>query len=211
MSLVNWNLSLKAGLHEFPKGIFGSANGLIRPLEVRERDTLIIACSEQGASPDNVSFATPNRCVILQHLAATIPSQSDCHRHAGLSFDTIETLFNEYEFHHVIVCGHLCCGVIRNWLRPISEGYTDIGGFRERFEHGTRDLVDQHYRPPTDKQRCTLMVCEHVLCQIENLMTHPFVATRVRAGVTSLHGWVIDDQSARVMGYNPEDSAFVPI
>lgn len=211
VSLVNWKLSLKPGLHEFPSGTFGSVCELIHPGEVRERDTLVIACSEQGAAPDNISFATPNRCVILQNLAATMPSHSDCQRHEGLCCDDIEKLFDRYEFRHVIVCGHLDCGVIRNWLRPIKEGHTDIGNFRQRFESGTRDLVDQNYQPANEEQRYTLMICEHVLCQIENLLTHPFVADRIRAKTMSLYGWVVDDESARVMAYSSQESTFVPI
>jgi len=211
VSLVNSKLSLKMGLHDFPQGIFGSVGELMRPIEVRERDTLIIACSEQGSAPDNVSFSTPNRSVILQNLAASMPSESDCQRHDGLCFDDVEKLFDRHEFRHVIVCGHLCCGVIRNWLRPLKEGYSDVGSFRQRFETGTRDLVDQNYPATTDEQRLTLMICEHVLCQIENLMSHAFFKRRVRSGITSLHGWIIDDESARVMGYSPEESAFVPI
>lgn len=211
MSLVNCRLSLVQDLHEFPRGTFGSASDLIDPLRVRERDTLVIACSEQGAAPDNISFATPNRLVILQHLAASMPSQSDCQRYPGLSGDAIEMLFDRYDFLNVIVCGHLDCGVIRNWLRPAKKSFKDVGFFRQRFESGTRDLVDQNYLPDTDEQRCALMICEHVLCQIENLMTHPFVSSRVRAGTTALHGWVVDDETARVIGYSPQESAFVPI
>ena len=211
MSLVNWKLSLKPNLHQFPQGIFGSTTELIHPPEIRERDTLVIACSEQGSAPDNISFLTPNRSVVLQHLAASMPSQVDCKTYAGLCFDDVERLFDKHEFRHVIVCGHLRCGVIRNWLRPIEEGRSDVGGFRHRFELGTRNLVDQNYLPTNDEQRCTLMICEHVLCQIENLLTHTFVANRVRAKATSFHGWVVNDDSARIMAYSPQKSAFVPI
>jgi len=211
MSLVDRKLSLQRGLHTFPRGIFGSINELMHPTEVRERDTLIIACSEQGASPDNISFATPNRCVVLQHLAASMPSLNECETYEELCCDEVESLFDKYEFRHVIVCGHLYCGVIRHWLRPLKEGHTDVGNFRRRFESGTRDLVDRNYLPSSCKQRCTLMICEHVLCQIENVMTHPFVANRVTARTTSFHGWVVDDDTARVMAYSPQESAFVPV
>jgi carbonic anhydrase len=71
--------------------------------------------------------------------------------------------------------------------------------------------VDSNYAPETATERVTVMICEHVLCQIENVLTHPFAMKRVLARNTSIHGWVIDDESARVFGYDPEEFAFMPI
>ena len=211
MSRVIWKLSLKAGIHQFPPGVFGSTSDLIHPLEVRERDTLIIACSEQGAAPDNISFAEPERFIVLQHLAASMPSQAETERYEGLSCRDVERLFDKYDFRHVILCGHLGCRVISSWLQPVRKGYADIGNFRLRFEKGTRDFVDKNYSPYTITERRMLMICEHVLRQIENLLTHPFIMERIQTKKTSFHGWVVDDDSARVLGYHPEESAFIPI
>jgi len=211
VSVVDRKFSLQPGLHQFPQNTFGSVQDLMHPAVVRKRDVLMVACSELGSAPDNVSFHTPNRCVVLQHLAASIPSRHESENIKGLAFDHVEALNDKYNFRHVIVCGHLHCGVIRNWLRPLPVGYSDSGSFRTRFERGTRDLVDQSYAPDTFEQRLRLMICEHVLCQIDNLITHPFIAERVKTGTTSVHGWVVDDDSARVFGYSPSQSAFVPI
>ncbi len=202
---------LKAGLHHFPQGVFGSTGDLIHETNVRERDTLMIACSGQGFAPDNVSFARPDRFSVLQHIGASIPSKVECENHEGLSCDGIEKLFDRHDFRHVIVCGHLNCRVIRDWLRPMIEDRPDIGDFRLRFEMGTRELVDNNYAADTLAERLKLMICEHVLCQIENLLTHSFIIERVLAQKTRFHGWVIDDDTARVLGYSIEESAFVPI
>jgi carbonic anhydrase len=211
MSLVDRKLALKKGLHEFPGSAFGSVAGLLHPVHVRERDILMITCSELGVAPDNISFQTPNRCVILQHLAGSVPSKHECQAIEGLSFDDVANLFSKYDFRHIIVCGHLHCGVIRNWLAPPPAANSDIGGFRARFESGTRDFVDEHYKAVSSEQRFTLMVCEHVLCQIENLLTHFSVADRVQRRATDLHGWVLDDATARVHRYGVAESAFLPI
>ncbi len=202
---------LKADLHRFPTGVFGSAGDLIRPTDVRERDTLMIACSELGTAPDNVSFAKPGRFVILQHIGASVPSKVECDNHEELAFDDVEALFDKCDFRHVIVCGRLDSGVIRYWLQPMNDGDTDVGKFRLRFDNGTRHLVDSNYSPDSVTDRCTLMICEHVLCQIENLLTHPFIVKRAFAKQISFHGWIIDDKTARVFAYSFEESAYVPI
>ena len=75
MSLVNCKLSLMEGLHQFPPNVFGSSRDLIDPRDARTRDTLIIACSEQGAAPYNISFAQPNRCVVsVSYTHLTLPT-----------------------------------------------------------------------------------------------------------------------------------------
>ena len=211
MSLVDRKFSLQRGLHRFPLHAFGSVEELMYPAEVRERDTLIVACAELGSAPDDISFHTPNRSVVLQHLAGSIPSKNESESIEGLTFDDVEALFDMYDFRHVIVCGHLYCGVIENWLRPCPAGYSDMGSFRARFERGTRALVDESYTTNNFDQRLTLMICEHVLCQIDNLLSHAFFAQRVEQGLTAVHGWVVDDPSARVFGYSHVESAFVPI
>ena len=71
--------------------------------------------------------------------------------------------------------------------------------------------MDHHYLADPAAERFDLMVFEHVLCQIDHLLTHAFVVDRVQANATSLYGWVIDDDSPRVYGYCPEKSAFVLI
>ena len=119
MSLVKCEISLKADLHSFPDGVFGSISDLIDPTDSRPKDTLIIACSELGTAPDCVSFAKQERLVILQHLAASMPSKVECENYEGLSCDAIEQLFDVYQFRHVIICGLLRGGVIPYWLSLI--------------------------------------------------------------------------------------------
>ena len=149
MSLVDRKLTLREGLHEFPAGVFGTVDELLHSSQIRERDILMITCSELGAAPDEISFKTQNRCVILQHLAGSVPSSADCARIEGLAFDDVEAMFDKYDFRHIIVCGHLNCAVIRNWLGHPPIGDSDVGNFRDRFQNGTRDLSLIHISEPT--------------------------------------------------------------
>ena len=207
MALVKSRILLRANIHSFQRNVFGSIPCLVNPPDYREKDTLIITCSELGVAPDCISFGAPERFLVLQHIAGSMPSKAECEVYEGLSCAGIEQLFEKCEFRHVIVCGHLDCGVIARWLQPAEAGERVTGDFRRRFETGTRTLVDNNYFPNSSLERLELMIFEHVLCQIENLLTHSFVAERVRTG-TSFYGRVVDDESARVYGYDPDESAF---
>ena len=194
-------------LHNFPRKVFGSITDLIKPPVSFKNDTLVVACSELGTAPDNISFGDRERFFVLQHLAASMPSNAECETY-GLSFDSIERLFENHEFRHVIIYGHLRSQVIPFWLQTAKKKVSDVGSFRRRFESGTRSLVDNNYIPDSSLERIELMILEHVLCQIENLMTHTFISERVQAGKTSLYGWAVDIESARVYGYHTDQSAF---
>jgi len=212
------NYRLKPEIHQFTGDVFGSTTDLLAPPDEGQTDTLLIACSEQGTGPDYVSCAGPERIVTIQHLAGSMPSRRDCQKYFGLSCDGVEKLFDKHEFRHVILCGHLDSKVIPYWLAddelqpagspPRNSNRSDVGYFRQRFEQGTRDLVDNNYLPSSSEERCRLMIFEHVLCQVENMLTHPFVMKRVFTKRTSFHAWVADNQSPGVFGYDPKLSAF---
>ena len=211
MSVVKSRFSLRSDLHEFPKDGFGSVASLINPPETRARDTLIIACSELGAALDCLSFGDASRFLVLQHLAASMPSRRDIENDSRLSLEGVSRLFDKHQFSNLIVCGHLACQVIPHWLQPTDVSDDDAYGLRKRFENGTLRLVDNHYAPKTAREHLELLIFEHLLCQIENLLTYPFISERVHSRKTSLFGWVVDNASARVYGYRAEESAFLLI
>jgi carbonic anhydrase len=48
-----------------------------------------------------------------------------------------------------------------------------------------------------------------VLVQIENLRTHPAVASALARGGLNLHGWVYKIETGEVFTFDPEESQFV--
>ena len=52
---------------------------------------------------------------------------------------------------------------------------------------------------------------QNVLTQLENLQTHPAVATRLAQGRLKLHGWMYRFETGEVWAYEPSVSRFVPL
>ncbi|MEM7473916.1 MAG: hypothetical protein AAF483_02930, partial [Planctomycetota bacterium] len=73
MNLAKPTIPIVSRLHHFPEGVFGSLAELLDENLAVEKDTLLVACSEMGAAPDHISFASRDRVFILQNLAASIP------------------------------------------------------------------------------------------------------------------------------------------
>ena len=193
-------------LHNFVPQHFGTLSDLLKEGRPGACDALMIACSDHGTAPDNISFARPGRFFILQHLVSSIPSADDYA--ADMTTADIEYAFDSREIRHVIVCGHLQCGIIRNFLEP---GTADFGGLKERFLDMALEVLDRDDISFSREDRVELLIREHVLLQLEHLQTHHFIRERLETGDLQFHAWVVNDANARVFAFDARLAEFVPI
>jgi carbonic anhydrase len=200
-------IELETTLHDFNPAHFGGIDDFRNPAKSNERDTLMLACPDHGTGPDNVSFAGSDRFFILQHLAASVPSPADSA--IDNTFDSILCGFDGYDIRHVIVCGHLGCGVIPNWLK--DTGTTDTGGLRARFHSNAVKAVSEAYPELSGAAYIERLIHEHALFQLENLQSHKFIRDKLDAGALKLHLWIVNDETTRILAFDPTRSALVPI
>ncbi|MCC9608487.1 hypothetical protein LOC68_10025 [Blastopirellula sp. JC732] len=197
---------LDKSLHQFAPQYFGTAFDIQQSLDDDVCDILMIACSCHGSAPDEVSIAGPERIFTLQHLAATVPAATE--ESPTSAADDLAYAFQYFDFKHVILCGHMGCNVIRRWAQPDQN---DSRGLQKKFQQTTASVVDQTYPTRLDHERQRLLICEHLLCQLENLLTHDFVLDRLETGELRLHGWLVDEMTARIRAYDAVHGRFVPI
>lgn len=199
-------IPLDRELHQFTPEHFGTLGDLLKGNRSGNCDTLMIACADHGTAPDNVSFARPGRFFILQHLVSSIPPVDRIAE--DLIPADIEFALNTKEIQHVIVCGHLGCGIIRNFLEPET---TDCGGLKERFLDMALEVLNRTESVYGEEELLELLIREHVLLQLENLQSYPFVQNRLEAGELQFHAWVVNDATARVHAYDARRGNFLPI
>lgn len=199
-------VQLRRDVHRFNPAFFGTLDDFLdaRP---HGRDTLMFACCDHGTAPDQVSFASPGRFYVLQNLGASVPSAHDIQANHSACTQLEFAFCTERNLKHVIVCGHLHCRVISHWLTPRAVQLRSQPLFQSR----SLAAVDAAYPNLTHSQRASVLIHEHVLIQLENLQSHDFIRSRLDAADLHLHGWVVDDASARVQCYNPRLGQFVPI
>jgi carbonic anhydrase len=75
----------------------------------------------------------------------------------------------------------------------------------------TRRIIREKYRHLQGPALLTATVEENVLVQLENLRTHPAVATRLAKAELRLHGWVYKIETGQVFAYDPLVGQFVPL
>jgi len=200
-------IELESSLHKFKLKHFGRVDDFLSTADSNIRDTLMIACSDHGSAPDNVSFAGPDRFFILQHLAASVPAPDDSK--CDNAFDSILYGFERYDIRHVVVCGHLGCRVIPNWLN--NTDLHDAGNLRARFRASSVIAVNDHYPELRGRDYVERLICEHTIFQLENLQSHPSIRRRLDANELKLHLWIVNDATARVLAFDPSRGNLVPI
>ncbi|QDV83897.1 carbonic anhydrase [Stieleria magnilauensis] len=199
-------IQLHKHVHTLRADEFGSLADVRESAAATSPRILIVGCADHGLAPDMLSFATPGRCAVVQNLAASIPAADQPY---DSTMASLEYAVVQQGVRDIIVCHHLCCRIVRYWMRtPILHAPNDPGC---RFNQNACWTVDRLYRYTTQSERQTLMICEHTLYQLENLRSHSFVQDRLAVGRLRLHGWVVDDSTARVLAYTPHTHQFVSI
>jgi len=200
-------IELEKSLHKFNPNHFGGLNDFLSTSDSNKRDTLMIACADHGTAPDNISFVGTDRFFILQHIGECVPPPED--RNPDNLFASIQVGFDKYDLRHAVVCGHLGCGVIRTWLRDNSG--PDTGNLRAYFYVAAVKAVDTTYPELTGEDYFERVICEHAIFQLENLQSNPFIREKLDANELKLHLWIVNDETARVLAFDPRKGNLVPI
>jgi len=197
------------GLHTFESVTFRRHEELFRRLAAEQKpEVLFVACSDSRTSPELITGAGPGEVFILRNAGACVPvygEQGDGWGEAG----TIEYAVEALGVRHVVVCGHSRCGAVHGMLHP--EEVAELPAVARWLEHGapTRELLRRHYAHLEGDALWEVGVEEHVLRQVENLMTHPSVARRVAAGELAVYAWIYDVSSGQTLQFDPDEDAFV--
>lgn len=197
---------LDKSLHQFSPQHFGTAYDIQRDNGDDVCDILMVACACHGSAPDELSIAGPERIFALQHLAASVPPAWETSATSAVA--DLEYAFDTFHFKHAIICGHMGCNVIRRWSQEQGE---NLPGLQQKFQKRTADVVDHCYSSRVERERTKLLICEHLLGQLENLQSHDFVQQRLQSGDLQLHAWLVDEETARIRAYDPHHGRFVPV
>jgi carbonic anhydrase len=185
---------LPPGRRSFLPDHFGEVSELRKTAASGGREILMVACCDHGTNPDTLSITQPGQLYIVQNMAATVPHAKATRLVPSLA--SIEYAVCFMKVKHAIVCGHLDCRLLSYWLKwhpPPAE-----------------DVEPEATTPPSALPTETT-VREHVLAQLANLESHEFIQDRLREGRLRLHGWIVNDHTARIKSFDPHTGDFVPI
>ena len=148
---------------------------------------MVIGCCDSRVSPEVIFDAGPGELFVMRNIANLVPVyQPDANAH-GVSA-ALEYAVQVLRVKHIVVLGHAQCGGIRAFIdnaAPLTPG-DFIGKWMSMFIK-PGEKVEQRERE-TMQDFTTRIEKAAVFRSLENLLTFPFVKTRVERGELQLHG-----------------------
>src|SRR3954465_9569651 len=150
-------------------------------------EVMVIGCCDSRVSPEVIFDASPGELFVVRNIANLVPVyQPDGGAH-GVSA-ALEYAVQVLKVKHIVILGHAQCGGIRAFVdnaAPLSPG-DFIGRWMSMFIKP--DEVVEQRAHESMAEFVTRIEKAAVFRSLENLMTFPFVRSRVEAGELRLHG-----------------------
>ena len=201
---------LVKGIRQFREGIFSSKQSLFETLAGGQKPlALFITCSDSRIDPNLVTQTEPGELFVIRNAGNIVPTYATS---AGGEQATIEYAVAVLGVKDIVICGHSHCGAMGGLLNQSQ--LENLPAVKSWLCHAetTHRIVQENYSHLSDAQeRLAATVEENVLVQLENLRTHPSVASALARGDLNLHGWVYKFETGQVFGYNPAENQFHPI
>lgn len=197
------------GIHRFQCELFRPQREFFQRLADGQRPVaLFITCSDSRVNPNLITQTEPGELFILRNAGNIIPPYGAA---AGGEAATIEFAVAQLRVRDVIVCGHSRCGAMQGLLN--LQQLEHLPAVRQWLVHAeaTRRIMCEKYPDRTGAAALTTAIEENVLVQLENLRTHPSVASGLARGELKLHGWVYKIETGEVFAYQPQQGQFLPI
>jgi carbonic anhydrase len=196
------------GALRFQGEVYQEHRDLFRELATSQQpEALLITCSDSRVAPDLIVQAKPGDLFVCRNAGNIAPPYSDVN---GGVTATIEYAVAVLKVGHIIVCGHSDCGAMKALLHP--EKLQGLPSVKSWLHHASRAevVVRENHPELDDAARLNALIEENVLAQLDNLRTHPSVASRLKSGTLQLHGWVYDIESGQIR-VSTSSSAFLPM
>jgi carbonic anhydrase len=200
---------LVQGVHRFQSSVFSERKALFEKLAGGQNPhTLFITCADSRIDPTLLTQMGPGDLFILRNAGNLVPAYG---REYGAEAAGIEYALAALGVEHIVICGHSHCGAMTALIDPKSaEGLPAVEDWLTHAA-ATRRLVVDNYPDHAPEELLNVTIQENVLMQLENLRTHPMVASRLASGRLRLHGWVYKIETGEVFAFHPDVGQFEPV
>ena len=197
------------GIHKFQRETFSQDQKLFETLVDGQNPlALFVTCSDSRIDPNQLTQTKPGELFIQRTAGNIVPPYGSVF--AGEAA-TIEYAVAALKVRDIIICGHSHCGAMDGLLHP--ETVEKMPAVKAYLGHAeaTRRIVEENYADTTGDELMTAAVKENVLVQLDNLRTHPSVASRLSQGKLNLHAWVYTFEDGQIFSFDPDAKKFVAL
>lgn len=200
-----------SGFRRFQQSYLGERRALFERLiqQGQRPRALVIACCDSRCDPALLTDCDPGDMFVVRNVANLVPP----HVHAtyfAATTSAIAFAVHNLEVEHIIVLGHAQCGGIRALMEHKAPTCNEeelitkwLGIAEEARQQVLKVLPDKPMHMMTH-------ACEQsaILVSLENLMSYPWISSRVHEGKLTLHGWYFDMLQGELYEYRPESGVF---
>ena len=168
---------------------------------------LVIACSDSRVDPATIFGANPGELFVIRNVAAIVPPCEADTGHRGTSA-ALAFAVVQLKVRGIMVLGHAQCGGVAAALDgKLVAGVPFLTNWIDLLEPALAHSAHIHDSPA----RHEAMERDCVRLSLENLMTFPFVAERVKAGTLAVHGGRFGIADGRLEILDRASGAFVTV
>lgn len=173
---------------------------------------LVLACCDSRCDPALLMNCDPGDIFVVRNVANLVPPHVQAGSFAGTT-SAIAFAVSNLEIETIIVMGHAQCGGIRALMThtpPASNEEDLIAKWLSIAEDARLKALQQlPGQPPETLNRA----CEQaaILVSLSNLMSYPWIKSRVEAGKLLIHGWYFDMINGELLQYEPDAGEFLPL
>jgi len=196
---------LVKGVLKFQQQFFVENKALFDELATGQSpEVLFITCADSRIDPHLITGTKPGDLFVCRNAGNIVPPYS--HSAKGMSA-SIEYAVTVLGVKDIVVCGHSDCGAMKGALAMDTlSSVPEVRDWLEFVQPAVESLDCVDHGPELE-----LLTEENVLLQLENLKSHPAVATKLAEGELSLHAWIYDIASGGVSCSHPEKRDYQPI
>jgi carbonic anhydrase len=197
------------GIHKFQSTLFSEQQDLFVQLsQGQQPETLLITCSDSRIVPDLLTQTQPGELFVIRNAGNIIPPYGAANGGEGA---TLEFAVGALKVQHIVVLGHSHCGAMKGLLHPETLTTLPLVAAWLKHSEATRAVVRESYEGLSEAELLNAAIKENVLVQLDNLRTYPAVAARLAKGDLTLHAWLYEIESGRILAYDAELTQFAPI
>jgi carbonic anhydrase len=174
---------------------------------------MVISCCDSRVHVTSIFGADQGEFFIHRNIANLVPPYEPDGDHHGTSA-AVEYAVTMLKVSHLIILGHSNCGGVQGCLDmclgrapDLEEQHSFVGRWMDILKPKFALVADEN--DPARQQH--LLEKHSVLASLENLMTFPFVQSRVDDGLLTLHGLWTDIGEGGLEYFNPEKNEFIAV
>jgi len=169
---------------------------------------LFIGCADSRVVPDLILDTSPGDLFVIRNVGNFVaPYKPDEDFHATAS--GIEYAVSALNVSEIIICGHTHCGAIAALYMDLDDKAMVHTKKWLSLGHRAKALAKLALGKNAEKE-ALLRLTEKlsIVTQIENLLSYPYVKSKVDTGEINIHGWLYDIEDGNIQFYDPDETRF---